>query len=208
MKKLLLVFGILSVCLLTTSFTEPGKEGSTTPSSQSDLQGDKGVFKKINPKDLKDNPISLFANNWFVLSAGDSSKYNEMTISWGNLGNVWGQPTVTVYILSTRYTYSFIDKGKYFVLNAFDEPYRKKVRFIGTHSGRDIDKVKETGLTTKFTALGNPYFAEARLVIECEKIYYDDIHPAQLSIGNKNPNGNAVPRRMFIGKIVNMWEKE
>lgn len=168
------------------------------------------IFQKIDPKDLKDNPISLFADNWFVVSAGDSTKFNEMTISWGNLGNVWEEPSVTIYIRNTRYTYPFIDNGKYFVLNSFDEKYRDKVKFIGTHSGRDMDKVKATGLTPKFTALGNPYFEEARLVIECEKMYSDDIDRTRLfEKGQKMYSDDPKEtHRMFIGRIVNMWEKK
>lgn len=168
------------------------------------------VLQKIDPKDLKDNPISLFADNWFVVSAGDSIKFNEMTISWGNLGNVWEEPAVTIYIRNTRYTYPLIDNGKYFVLNSFDEKYWDKVKFIGTHSGRDMDKVKATGLTPKFTALGNPYFEEARLVIECEKIYSDDIDRSRLfEKGQKMYSDDPKEtHRMFIGRIVNMWEKK
>ncbi len=89
------------------------------------------VFKPIDPKSLTENPISLFADNWFVVSAGDSLNFNEMTISWGAMGNTWNEPTVTVYLRNTRYTYPIVDNGKYFVLNSFDEQYRDKVKFIG-----------------------------------------------------------------------------
>ena len=168
------------------------------------------TFQKIDPKELTDNPVSLFADNWFVISAGDSTKFNEMTVSWGNLGNVWEEPSITIYIRNTRFTYPFIDNGRYFVLNSFDEEYRDKVKFIGSHSGRDTDKVKETGLTPKFTELGNPYFEEAKLVIECEKMYYDDIVRTQLF--EKGQEMYSVEsdetHRMFIGRIVNMWVKK
>lgn len=173
---------------------------------------DKGIehFRKINPKELKDNPVSLFADNWFVVSAGNSSKNNEMTISWGNIGNVWDEPSVTIYIRNTRYTYPIIDKGRFFVLNSFPEQYRDKVKFIGTHTGRTTDKVKATGLTLRFTPLGNPYFDEAKLVIECEKIYSDDIDRTRLfEKGRQMYSGDTnETHRMFIGRIVNMWIKE
>lgn len=167
------------------------------------------TFKKIDPKELENNPISLFADNWFVVSSGDSTKFNEMTISWGNLGNVWDEPSITIYIRNTRYTYTFIDGGKYFVLNSFDEEYRDKVKFIGTHTGSKTDKVKETGLTPKFTELGNPYFDEARLVIECEKMYYDDIDRTHLFEKGKEmySSDSKETHRIFIGRIVNVWVK-
>lgn len=167
-------------------------------------------YERIDPKSLQDNPIRLFADNWFVVSAGNKDKFNEMTISWGNIGNVWNEPAVTVYIRNNRFTYPFINNGKYFVLNSFDEQYRDKVKFIGTHSGRDTDKVKATGLTAKFTPLGNPYFNEARLVIECEKIYSDDIDLSHLfKKGNEMYSSDPKEtHRMFIGRIVNLWKKK
>lgn len=171
-----------------------------------ELQG----YERIAPKTLDGNPISLFADNWFVVSAGNKDKFNEMTISWGSLGNVWNEPSVTIYIRNNRFTYPFINNGKYFVLNSFDEEYRDKVKFIGTHSGRDMDKVKATGLTQQFTPLGNPYFREARMVIECEKIYSDDIDRSRLfKKGNEMYSSDSKEtHRMFIGRIVNLWIKK
>ena len=210
MKKINFVFGALLVALLATSCVKHQKEENNTNTAVEQKEEGEKTFQKIDIKDLKDNPVSLFADNWFVVSAGDSTKFNEMTISWGNIGNVWQHPAATIYIRNTRHTYPFINEGKYFVLNSFDEQYRDKVQFIGSHSGRDTDKVKETGLTPKFTELGNPYFDEARLVIECEKIYSDDIVPAQL-LDQKGkemyPADSKETHRMFIGRIVNVWEK-
>ncbi len=193
---------IFSLLLLAFTISACGNRSAETSTEKS--------FQKIDIKKLADNPVSLFADNWFVVSAGDSTAFNPMTISWGALGHVWGEPAVTIYIRNSRHTYPFIDNGKYFVLNAFDEEYRDKVKFIGSNSGRDLDKVKETGLTPKFTENGNPYFDEARLVIECEKIYFDDIVPAQLfEEGQKMYSADSdETHRMFIGRIINVWEKK
>lgn len=177
-----------------------------TSDEGTELQG----YERIDPKALDENPIHLFADNWFVVSAGNKEKFNEMTISWGNIGNVWNEPSVTVYIRNNRFTYPFINNGNYFVLNSFDEQYRDKVKFIGTHSGRDMDKVKATGLTPGFTPLGNPYFKEARLLIECEKIYSDDIDRSRLFKKGKEMYSSdpKETHRMFIGRIVNLWIKK
>lgn len=183
-----------------------GKARMDTVTSRDDVPR----LRPVDPRTLSGNPVSLFGDKWFVVSAGDSAKFNEMTISWGALGYVWNEPAVTIYIRNSRYTYPFIDEGKYFVLNSFDEAYRDKVKFIGTHSGRDMNKVKATGLTPQFTKLGNPFFKEARLVIECEKIYSDDIDRTRLFDKGKAMYSDAPQEthRMFIGRIVNMWEKE
>ncbi|GHT17050.1 hypothetical protein FACS189429_0340 [Bacteroidia bacterium] len=167
------------------------------------------TFQKINIRELKASPDSLFGAGWFVVSAGDSTKFNEMTISWGAMGTVWSVPSVTIYIRNTRYTFEFLESGNYFVLNAFPTEYREKLELIGSKSGRDTDKVKETGLTPRFTELGNPYFDEACLVIECEKIYWNDINRKNLfaegqQMYSEDPNET---HRMYVGKVLNVWEK-
>ena len=167
------------------------------------------TFTKIDIKDLSDNAVSLFADNWFVVTAGNDSVSNPMTISWGALGNVWQSPAVTIYIRHSRHTFGFLNDNNYFTLCAFDEEYREKVQYIGQKSGRDGDKIAATGLTPIRTELGSVYYEEARLVIECEKVYAGDINPADIldeNIKAMYDDGNE--HCMFIGRIVNVWEKK
>ena len=167
------------------------------------------VFQKINPDEIKDNPITLFSKNWIVVTGGNKEGFNSMTVSWGELGNVWNQPTATVFIRDSRYTFGYLNKGKYFTLCAFDEEYRDKVKYIGSHSGKDVNKVEATGFTPMYTDSGSVYYKEARLVIECEKIYTTDIIPENLMDEKakeiyKDGEGK---HRMFFAKIINVWEK-
>lgn len=180
----------------------------TTKQSQPETK--EKALQLIDIKNLESNAVSLFADNWFVVTAGDEANYNQMTISWGALGRVWEVPTATIYIRNTRYTYPFIENGKYFTLCAFPEEYRDQVLYIGSHSGRDGNKIEATALTPKTTELGNIYYDEARLVIECEKIYFNDIQPENLTEhkGIEMYQKEKAMHRMYIGKILNVWEKK
>jgi len=173
-------------------------------------QSETKELQSIDIKDLTDNAVSLFADNWFVVTAGNENDFNQMTISWGALGIIWGHPSATIYIRNTRHTYPYLKENRYFTLCAFDEEHRDKVLFIGSNSGRDINKVEATGLTPKTTELGSVYYDEARLVIECEKVYFNEIIPANILIeeGRKMYEGNDDFHEMFIGKIVNVWERK
>lgn len=197
MKQLLLflVVVMITACQSTDTKTEPEAEKT---------------FRKIDITELQDNPVTLFRDNWLVVTAANDTAYNPMTISWGALGNVWQSPAVTIYIRDSRYTYQFINSGKYFTLCAFDEEHREKVQFIGSKSGRNIDKIKETGITPQRTELGNVFYQEARLVIECEKIYHSDMLPENItdSVGQSFYENSDSKHRMFIGKIINVWEKQ
>lgn len=41
-------------------------------------------------------------------TAGNSDKFNTMTVSWGSMGELWGKDSVTVYIRPQRYTEEFM----------------------------------------------------------------------------------------------------
>lgn len=169
------------------------------------------TFQKIDIKSLNENVVSLFDDDWMIVTAGDATKSNPMTISWGGLGVLWNQPVATIYIRPSRYTFEFIENSKYFTLCAFDEEYRSALNFIGSRSGRDFDKVKETGLTPLTTELGNIYYKEARLVIECEKIYSDDLkvdHMFKPEVDAKTYSTPETIHRMYVGKIINVLEKK
>lgn len=167
-------------------------------------------FQSVDIKSLEENAVSLFADNWFVVTAGNETDFNQMTISWGALGQIWGYPSATIYIRTTRHTFPYLNREKYFTLCAFDEEYRDKVQYIGSHSGRDVNKIEATGLTPKTTELGNVYYEEARLVIECEKMYFSDINPINIADPKalKIYENEPAMHRMFIGKIVNVLEKK
>ena len=57
-----------------------------------------------------------------------------------------------------------------YTLSFLGSKYEKEIEYIGRHSGRDVDKYKETGLTPVIDG-DNAYIAEADTVIFCKKMY-------------------------------------
>ena len=167
-------------------------------------------FKAISPYDLKDNIFKLIDKDWMLVTAGTKEHFNTMTASWGHLGILWSLPIAIAYIRPQRYTYGFANENDYYTLSFFEEKHRKVLQFCGTKSGRDYDKVKETGLTPQVTENGNVYFEEARLVLECEKIYQDELKKENFlkpEIAAKNyPKDDF--HRFYMGKIVSVLVEE
>jgi flavin reductase (DIM6/NTAB) family NADH-FMN oxidoreductase RutF len=92
---------------------------------------------------------------------------------------MWGRPFAQVVVRPHRYTYGFMEQYDTFTLCTFPEKYRRAVNLLGTKSGRDGDKIAEAGLTpVSSTQIAAPGFAEAKLILECRKIYWDDLDPA------------------------------
>ena len=133
------------------------------------------MFKEIKATDIKENIVDLLKNNWGLVTAGDSEKYNMMTASWGFMGEIWGEDSVVVFIRPQRYTLEFVEKYDTFSLSFYG--LQKQIhKLCGHTSGRDVDKMKESGLTPEFVC-GAPCFKEARLNIVCKKMYSDRIKP-------------------------------
>lgn len=130
-------------------------------------------FKEAEPSKLSElsfNPYQKINNEWFLVTAGDEKGWNTMTASWGFAGIMWGKQTFTTVIRPQRYTKEFLDKSDSFTISFFKEDQRKALAFCGSHSGRDCDKAKETGLTPVFfddvTA-----FEQADMILVCDKTY-------------------------------------
>lgn len=133
-------------------------------------------MKEINSREIKENALSLIADDWALLSAGDKNAWNTMTISWGGIGELWGRDVAFVFIRPQRHTKSFVDNNEYFTLSFFDEEYKNALKICGSKSGRDIDKAKETGLVPVFEN-ETTFFEQAKLVIICKKIARQDMDP-------------------------------
>ncbi len=161
-------------------------------------------LKPINVKALPDNVFKLLDNDWMLVTAGNKELFNTMTASWGAFGILWNKPIAIGFIRPSRYTFEFANKFDYFTLSFFTEKYRDALNYIGSTSGRKVDKISKTGLTPKNTEHGNIYFSEARLVMECKKLYVDDLKADNFVITNLikdiYPSGDI--HRFFIGEII------
>lgn len=128
-------------------------------------------MKEISVDNLNGNIINLIGKDWMLVTAGNVSSFNTMTASWGSMGFLWGKPVVTIFIRPQRHTYGFIESSDVFTLSFFSEEYRKALTLCGTKSGRDTDKVKESGITPYAPMSDCVSFEESRLVIRCRKLY-------------------------------------
>ncbi len=164
------------------------------------------MFKKISPFDISDNVFKMLDKDWMLITAGKRGDVNTMTASWGHMGIIWNMPVAVCYIRPQRHTYGFANRYDDFTLSFFEEKDREILRFCGAKSGRDYDKIKETGLIPLETASGNVYFEQARLVMECKKIYQDNFKSENFlrpEIALKNyPKSDF--HRFFFGEIMNV----
>ncbi len=149
------------------------------------------MFKEINIKDVKENFVDLLAKQWGLVTAGKADGFNTMTVSWGAIGELWGKDMATIYIRPQRYTEEFLNANDYFTLSFYPADKKQALGICGTKSGRDIDKVKETGLTPCFDEAA-PYFEEAKLVLICRKLAKGKFNPEEIIDPNIIPDNYPI----------------
>ena len=167
------------------------------------------LFKNISPTLIIDNPFQLIDKEWMLITAGQLESFNTMTASWGGFGILWNKPVVFCFVRPVRYTFQFIEKSDFFTATFFDREYREALNFCGANSGRDVDKMAATNLTPLALPNGSVYFEQARLILECRKLYYSDIDPENFLVPAINKNyPNADYHRMYIGEIVSCMQRK
>lgn len=174
-------------------------------------------MKEISPKSEGFCPFTEFSSDWMALAAGtEETGYNAMTIAWGHFGSLWERdshanrlPTAICYVRPSRYTKEFLNREPYFTLSRFAKEQKKALGYLGSHSGREGDKIADAGLTPVFSD-GTMYFAEAETVYICRKLY----HAPLISDGfvDKALIAFNYPQRdfheMYIGEVVKILKED
>ena len=151
----------------------------------------------------------LWAQDWLLLTSGDfaSGDFNTMTVAWGSLGTMWQKPFAQIVVRFSRYTFGFTERYDSFTLCALPAEFRPALQLLGTKSGRDSDKMTASGLTPiASTQVAAPGYAEAELIIECRKIYWDDVNPAHFIDPTIEKNyRDRDYHRIYFGEVVAIW---
>lgn len=133
-------------------------------------------FKQVLPGEFT-NVFNLIGKDWMLITAGDGQKFNSMTASWGGLGVMWNKNIALAMVRHSRYTFEFIERSPLFTLSFYGAEYRPALNMFGSKSGRDTNKVKESGFTPVVRSDGAVYYSEASLVVVCRKLYSQDVSP-------------------------------
>jgi len=108
----------------------------------------------------------------FVIAKDAAGKANPMTIGWAQVGVVWSVPVMTVLIRESRYTFECVKASETFIVSV-PKPgeLRQELAFCGSKSGRDFDKIAETGMALATAQeVDTPVIDACGLHYECEII--------------------------------------
>ena len=101
-----------------------------------------------------------------LITSKSDEKVNSMTISWG-------MPVFITVIREGRFTRELLEQNGEFTVNIpLDDSQKKVLGFCGSKSGRDVDKIKELGLTLEDPeSISVPGIKELPLTLECRLVY-------------------------------------
>ena len=153
-----------------------------------------------------------------LLTTKLEERVNTMTIGWGTIGIEWGKPIFIVYVRESRYTKQILDQTGEFTVNVpMGQIDPKILGFCGTKSGRDVDKIRELGLTLEQPEeISVPGIRELPLTLECKVIYKQtqDMNAIQADLMEKyypqhvsdpGVGRNRDVHTAYYGEIVNAY---
>jgi len=168
-------------------------------------------LRKVEPKEIQGNVFTMISQGWGLVTAGTPQDFNTMTVSWGGLGFLWARPVCNVYVRESRHTYRYMEEGEYFTLSLFAPgEYRDQLKVLGSKSGRDMDKMHDSGLTP-IEVEGQMAFAEAETVLVCRKLYsklFDaEQLPAEVMASAYSGINEGDLHKEYIAEIVSAYVK-
>lgn len=121
-----------------------------------------------------------------VTSTSIEGKSNIITLAW-QMPVSHEPPLCAISIAKKHFSHQIIESTREFVINVPNTTLLKQVKFCGSISGRDVDKFKESGLTSIPAKVVRPPLIEECIGhLECEVL---EMYPAG-------------DHTIFIGKIV------
>ena len=157
--------------------------------------------------------MEQLANGGAFLMTG--KPVNPMTIGWLELGRSWNTPVATIFVRRSRFSYENLTKGdgRFTISVPARGTFEKELAFCGTRSGRDCDKMKETGMeTTPSKTGGVPGVKGCAIQIEGRILYASELMDLDKFDAEKRakmydtktwgPDGN--PHAMFFAEILDM----
>lgn len=167
-------------------------------------------FRISNYKELNENAINLIGKGWMLIGAGSTKRgFNMMTASWGGVGWIWEKPVSFIFVRPQRFTFHFTEKEPLYTVTFLAVEYRQALNICGSISGRDSNKLQASGLTAFDTENGNIGFREARIILECKKLFATRLKEEDFII--REIADKIYPMKdfhqMYIGEIVNVLIK-
>jgi len=172
------------------------------------MEDRKDIFRLV-PQAAQQLPTGAF------LTAG-GPVWNPMTIGWAQFGVVWGKPVVTVMVRKSRFTYGLMEKTDMFTVSVpRTGELKRELGYCGSHSGRDVNKEKDSGLTRLSARAGAADgVSECGAFFECRILQKQllDLNTLDPELRAKMYGSNQAlpdgdPHVLYVGEVLAAYER-
>ena len=159
------------------------------------------TFDQYAPQVIQTLPKGAF------LTVRHGGRDNVMTIGWGTIGVIWGQPIFSVLVRPSRFTFGLLEASGEFTVSIPLTDMSKALAVCGSKSGRDIDKFAAAGLQKlPGVKIATPVIAGAGLHYECKVVFKQPMNPAPLDSNlNAAFYSNGDYHTLYFGQIQATW---
>jgi flavin reductase (DIM6/NTAB) family NADH-FMN oxidoreductase RutF len=150
---------------------------------------------RVDPFEYLDDVNHLLRHGGLLLvTQGAEGPPNAMTIGWGLLGTMWRRPVFVVAVRTSRHTYRLLEEANRFTVGLPTRAMGPVLALCGNASGRDVDKLRDLGLSVgRGVEVDAPYLEACPVHYECTVVYKDPLKPGALPApieGEVYPSGN------------------
>ena len=123
------------------------------------------------------------------------------------IGFMWGKPVFMVMVRPQRYTYGIIEKQMNLLLTIPYKKMSKELAFLGSKSGKDINKLSELNLSTVDSEkINTPVLEIEGMHFECKVVYKTTMSTENLNeIINKDKYPLEDYHTLYFGEIVSSY---
>lgn len=158
---------------------------------------------------LTTSPFNI-KNEPALLTVGDENKANTMTVSWFGMGVLWDKDVGFVFVRGSRYTKEFLDEYDTFSITHFapNKINSHLIKYIGTVSGRDEDKINNAKFHLGFFE-GTPYIDEGRDVVIMKKLYVTKLEKSDFIDNSLMEEfySDEDYHYMYVGEVIRLMSR-
>lgn len=164
------------------------------------------IKKSVEYNENLEKNMEILSEGAF-LTTKTGNKVNSMAIAWGSIGFIWGKPIFMVMVRPQRYTYGIIEKTKEFTVTIPYKDMGKEIAFLGSTSGKDMNKLAEINISTVDSELINtPILKVEGMHFECKVVYKTTMSDENL---DETINKSKYPledyHTLYFGEIVSSY---
>jgi flavin reductase (DIM6/NTAB) family NADH-FMN oxidoreductase RutF len=159
--------------------------------------------REIKYNEVGKEALEILSKGAFLTTKA-SDEVNSMTISWGNIGRMWNRPIFTVMVRKERHTYKLIEESNEFTVSIPYEDMKEAVAFLGSKSGRDMNKLEALNIkTVEGQVIDTPILDIKGIHYECKVVYKTEMTDKNLKEEIRDKwYGKESHHTIYFGEIV------